>query len=953
MQQSEAFPLLTRRSPPPQIQTDQPAEDDGPGSSLSPVESPVLFGQAQQQGLRVDLHFPGLTPRVIHTPQHTLTPTARSQISGLFSTPEQRSASPRGRLVEHSSGRSTPVSMASSHTSQRATFSSLPQTPTDASTRMWYDDFTTIDWVHDFIKESFRVKWLREQPGIRGRLQRMRYASQGWILVSIIASCVAVLAYGIESSQARIFDWREGYCSTKWYAPQYECCADSTGTCPAWVKWNVGFSGAGFLDYGLFIVSSVILAVLAVSLTLTTATNTPFLKTRGRGQKQPESTNANIREGAPVSVGKDAGYRNRDAESKTVMYTAAGGGVVQVKTILSGFVIKKFLGSYTLLIKSIALVLAISSGLNVGKEGPYVHMAACVGNIACRLFSKFRDNDGKRREIISAATAAGVAVAFGSPLGGVLFALEEVSYYFPQKTLFRSFLCAVISALVLKFLNPYGTGKIVIFEVSYSHDWYTFEFFVFVFIGVCGGVLGALIGVISTWWGKRVASVRSKHPILEVVGIAAVTAAVSYFNVYTKKAPTELLYDLARQCTFTSDLPGEMGLENSDILCPYAPGMYSNAIWSLVVALVIKLILTSMSTGLTIPSGLYVPSMVIGALFGRMIGLLVQLLQYHNPDLFLFSSCPAGSSPQDCTISGVYALVGAGAVMAGVTRMTVTLAVILFEITGSLDHVLPISVAILVAKWVAQILEPESIYDIIMHVNNFPFLDNQRTPGFSSTLREIVPKATISATSPVIDVTDSPYISASVLRTKLNFLQMAGEFDGSLPILRAQVLVGLLPGPELEFALDKIKESTAASNSVSYSDLTEIEDSDEPICHISADEHEVQQFYLDRSAHHREYHKRVNARDISGGGGQAEATASDATSTATTSVEVVDLTPFVDRAPISLDINSPLAMVHLLFVKMGLRMVCVMEDGKFWGVLHKKRFIEYCRFGEDNMTTWF
>jgi chloride channel 3/4/5 len=57
---------------------------------------------------------------------------------------------------------------------------------------------------------------------------------------------------------------------------------------------------------------------------------------------------------------------------------------------------------------------------------------------------------GKRREILSAAAASGVAVAFGAPIGGVLFSLEEVSYYFPSKTMWRTYFCALISAVVLK-----------------------------------------------------------------------------------------------------------------------------------------------------------------------------------------------------------------------------------------------------------------------------------------------------------------------------------------------------------------------------------------------------------------------------------------------------------------------------------------------------------------------
>jgi chloride channel 3/4/5 len=128
-----------------------------------------------------------------------------------------------------------------------------------------------------------------------------------------------------------------------------------------------------------------------------------------------------------------------------VYYSAAGSGVAEVKVILSGFVLHGYLGVRTLTIKTLGLILSVASGLSLGKEGPYVHIATCVGNVACRLFSKYNHNDGKRREVLSASAASGVAVAFGAPIGGVLFSLEEVSYYFPPKTLFRTFFCCIVS----------------------------------------------------------------------------------------------------------------------------------------------------------------------------------------------------------------------------------------------------------------------------------------------------------------------------------------------------------------------------------------------------------------------------------------------------------------------------------------------------------------------------
>lgn len=119
--------------------------------------------------------------------------------------------------------------------------------------------------------------------------------------------------------------------------------------------------------------------------------------------------------------------------SRKVLYFGSGSGISEVKCILSGFVIHGYLGFWTLFTKSVGLTLSVASGLSLGKEGPFVHIASCIGNIICRFFSKYERNESKRREILSCACAAGVAVAFGAPVGGVLFSMEEVSYYFPAK----------------------------------------------------------------------------------------------------------------------------------------------------------------------------------------------------------------------------------------------------------------------------------------------------------------------------------------------------------------------------------------------------------------------------------------------------------------------------------------------------------------------------------------
>ncbi len=255
----------------------------------------------------------------------------------------------------------------------------------------------------------------------------------------------------------------------------------------------------------------------------------------------------------------------------------------------------------------------------------------------------------------------------------------------------------------LKFLNPYGTGKIVIFEVRYFNDWVFFEIFVFVLLGILGGATGAIFIKASRIWATtfRRIPVIKKWPLLEVILVALVTGMSSFWNRYTKLPVTELLLEIASPC---GAQPATSGL------CPTHGEEILRVIRYLGIAFVIKSILTTITFGIKVPAGIYVPSMVVGGLLGRIVGHLVQYTVFAHPDWAIFGSCPQDQGLESCVTPGVYALVAAGATMCGVTRLSVTLAVILFELTGSLNHVLPFSLAVLVAKWTADAIEPSSIY---------------------------------------------------------------------------------------------------------------------------------------------------------------------------------------------------------------------------------------------------
>ena len=215
--------------------------------------------------------------------------------------------------------------------------------------------------------------------------------------------------------------------------------------------------------------------------------------------------------------------------------------------------------------------------------------------------------------------------------------------------------------------------------------------------------------------------------------------------------------------------------------------------------------------------------MVVGGLMGRLVGHVMQWVVLSYPDWSVWGTCPAVGQAT-CIQPGVYGLIAAGATMCGVTRLSVTLAVILFEITGSLDYVLPFSLAILVAKWTADAIEPLSIYDLLTEMNSYPFLNNKHKPIFTSNLADIVPRARRHR---IIDISSSPLVKATVLRQKLESLHRAGELDGGLPIVRNECLVGLIPAPDLEFALDNLRDE--ASSFCLMASVPSIDDSDDDL----------------------------------------------------------------------------------------------------------------------------
>ncbi|CAG8702070.1 15562_t:CDS:10, partial [Acaulospora morrowiae] len=608
--------------------------------------------------------------------------------------------------------------------------------------RVAYDDFTTIDWIHDFAKERSRQRRLKQKKGLIGQLKQHFDEMEGWIVVFTVGAVSGILAGVIDITSSWLSDLKEGYCDTAFYLSRKNCCwgyNDEHDECKEWITWSDALEarspGAKFwtiayrdrLTFLGFILPKTVFATTAAYLV------------------------------------------------KSYSPYASGSGIPEVKTILSGFVIRKFLGWWTLIIKSIGVCLIFASSLCLGKEGPLVHLACCCGNIIPRVFSKFRYNEAKKREVLSAAAAAGVSVAFGAPIGGVLFSLEEASYYFPFRTMWRSFFCAMVAAVSLAFMNPFRTNKLVLFQVVYDREWHAFEMFFFALLGVIGLVWSFVYtyqfedchnpsGILVTlFWGVRSHGSHTYniyHKLLEYLHEELLLPMLIHFYIVVKSVnPSELVANLFRECAD----------DDYHNLCKYA---------------------FVVTFGLRVPAGVWLPSMAIGACFGRAVGLLVYALHSTAPGLWIFSSCTPDTQ---CITPGMYAMVGAAATFGGITRMTVSLVVIMFELTGALTYVLPIMVAVMVSKWVGDAFGKEGIYDGWIRINEYPFLDSKEEYIYNTLA------------SDVMTLVEDLMVITSTGHTLDSLEELLNDTDyKGFPVVhnpRDMLLIGYISRSELRFAM--------------------------------------------------------------------------------------------------------------------------------------------------------
>ncbi|ODV57881.1 Gef1p ASCRUDRAFT_27686, partial [Ascoidea rubescens DSM 1968] len=568
-----------------------------------------------------------------------------------------------------------------------------------------FNNFKTIDWLNDEIHQSSlnnhtatanNSNIISDVDNLSNNNARVinwwvnfKHSSKNWFILTVIGMIIGIIAASLNLITNFLNDLKFGYCSNHFYLNKSFCCwGESEISCSNWVSYSnpehysVLNAISSFLIYLVF---SLLFGLIASILVKYIA---PF---------------------------------------------AAGSGISEVKCIVAGFNMNQFLNFKTFLIKSITLPLAIASGLSIGKEGPTVHYAACVGNFVSKFINSDNSNNNfinfnDLKEYITAATAAGVAVAFGAPIGGVLFSLEEISSIFQISTMWKSYFCALIATGILSLINPFRTGQLVLFEIKYNENWKFFEVPIFILLGVFGGIYGLVISKFNKKFIKFRQTYLKNLEIQEILFLILITSTICYFNQFLKKDLTETIEVLFQQCSNDSD--SKETDEWSHFVCNF-PNLKKfekfKITSSLFLAIIFRMVLIIISYGCKIPCGIFIPSMAVGATFGRFIGNIIEEIYSNYPNLKIFNNC---LPDEKCIIPGTYAYIGAGATLSGITNLTLTCVIIMFELTGALRYIIPTMISIGITRTIIDKYGNGGIADQMIKFNGLPFIDPKEEHNF-------------------------------------------------------------------------------------------------------------------------------------------------------------------------------------------------------------------------------
>lgn len=338
----------------------------------------------------------------------------------------------------------------------------------------------------------------------------------------------------------------------------------------------------------------------------------------------------------------------------------SGSGIPQVEGVVTGHVQVNWLK--VLIFKFIGGIVALAAGLSVGREGPSIQMGASIGQ---GFAEKTHSTDHEQRYLLTSGACAGLAAAFNAPLSGVMFALEEVHKNFSPIVLTSAMVAAVTADMLSKSIL--GIHPSLHFEdlpiMPLRHYW------TLVLLGILSG-LGSFVFNHGILWSKKLYR-KSALPVQYKILLPFLFAGgIGLFFPLLIGGGHKVIMELN-------------GL--------------SLSLLALFGILALKYLFTFISFGSGVPGGIFFPLLAIGAISGNFFGKMILLYTGIGEEFFIN-----------------FVILAMAAHFAAIVKAPITGIILIYEMTGSFEQLLPLTVIVFVALITSDLLKVEPIYELLL-----------------------------------------------------------------------------------------------------------------------------------------------------------------------------------------------------------------------------------------------
>jgi len=449
-----------------------------------------------------------------------------------------------------------------------------------------------------------------------------------------------------------------------------------------------------------------------------------------------------------------------------VVPNARGSGIPQVKVAYAGrsgpLRMRDSMGKF------FVGALQIGTGSSLGREGPTVQIAAGLASRIGRL-ARLPSDDVRR--LLAVGSAAGIAAAFNAPIAAVTFTIEEVIGTLDQTVLSGVIVAAALAAVVER--SVLGTNPVFDMPQGAGLD-HASSLLLYAALGLCAAALAILFtdSLLALRLRFRALRVLPGWAKPAVGGLATGALAVAALGLFGMKGITGGGYQ-----TLGAALAGRLAV---GVLLPLC---------------LLKIAATVFSYSSGGAGGIFAPALFIGGMAGGVVGALDMALFHHGPASL-----------------GAFALVGMGAVFAGIIRAPITSVLIIIEMTGGYSLILPLMIANMLAYGIARHYRPTPIYEALLEQDGIDLrqrgvadalsgirvadvpLDTRPYATFDLGTR--LPGLLVGLTSPARQEVFPVVIEGRVVGivTLANLVSLASESHLEAPIIAADVMQ---PAPQV------------------------------------------------------------------------------------------------------------------------------------------------------------